>query len=269
MQQLNGQTVIVSGGASGIGYAVSAACAAAGAAVAIVDLNEEAAAAAAKTLSANGATVRPYAADVTEAAAVTRVVASIEKDLGIPNGLVNNTCGGMHEKQDDQSSLDWKTWEQRFRAVMAPGFTMMASVVPRMIAGGKGAVVNIGSVSGLVIGGESSAYHVAKAAIAHWTRVLAHTYGASNIRVNCVCPGFIVRNEHRARFLAEENAKYRMIAEHAHPLRRVGRPEDVAAAIVFLLSDAAGFITGQSLVIDGGLTLNDPFVLGLTLNRQS
>ena len=120
-----------------------------------------------------------------------------------------------------------------------------------------GVIINIGSILGTFVGHEDLCYHVAKAGLIQFTRCLAERFGPDNIRANCISPGFIVKDELRQHFESNENHSYRTAAINVHPLRRIGSPEDVADAVLFLASNEASFITGQNLIIDGGLTIRD------------
>jgi NAD(P)-dependent dehydrogenase (short-subunit alcohol dehydrogenase family) len=124
-----------------------------------------------------------------------------------------------------------------------------------------GAIVNISSVAGFMATHESPAYHAVKAGLIQLTRYLAVSAGPAGVRVNCVCPGFIVQDEHRARFDASDNAAYRKDAKAIHPLGQVGTADDVAQAVLFLSSPQASFVNGHVLVLDGGATLIEQFGL--------
>lgn len=149
------------------------------------------------------------------------------------------------------------TTEEEWDRVMAVNvrsvFLMCKVAVPVMIERGGGAVVNTGSGWGLVGGRNAAAYCASKAAVVNLTRALALDHGSQNIRVNCVCPGDtdtgMLRDE--ARQLGESERAF-LAGAAARPLGRVGRPEEIAQAVLYLASDAASFVTGTALVVDGG-----------------
>jgi len=125
----------------------------------------------------------------------------------------------------------------------------------------QGRIVLLGSVAGRLIGLESPSYHIAKAGIAHLTKYLAVSAGEYGVRVNDVSPGFIVKDEHRARFEQPDNEEYRLAAARIHPVSRVGSSDDVAEAVLFLVSDKSSYITGHSLNIDGGTSVQEQWLV--------
>lgn len=124
-----------------------------------------------------------------------------------------------------------------------------------------GSIINISTVLSYAVGGEAPSYHVAKAAVDQLTRYLAVQCGSKQVRVNAIAPGFIVKEPHLKRFHSKASDDYRAIACYAHPSGAIGLESDVANAAAFLASDAAQFVTGQVLVVDGGLTIQEPFML--------
>lgn len=122
---------------------------------------------------------------------------------------------------------------------------------------GGGSIVNIGSIAAFMACHESPIYHVAKGGLLQMTRYLAVEAGPYGVRVNAVLPGFIVQDEHLTRYASANNERYREIAEFSHPLRRVGSAEDVSNAVLFLCSSGAHFISGQTVVVDGGLSIQE------------
>lgn len=248
MNRFSNHVVIVTGGISGIGRSIADRFRNEGARVAVLDIDPAA----------------PYVCDATDESQVREAVACVVADLGVPTILVNNTRGGSHGKKSAEAP-SWSQWEAELRAALGPAVTVTNAALPYFLAARRGAVVNIGSVSARVIGDETVSYHAAKAALVHYTRTLAADYGPHGIRANCVSPGFIVRDEHRSRYDDPSNARYRNVVAQTHPLRREGHPNEVASAVLFLASDEASYITGQDLLVDGGLLLGDQFALGIRL----
>jgi len=122
-------------------------------------------------------------------------------------------------------------------------------------------VVNISSISAYLSGGEKCSYHIAKAGLLSMTRYMADVGGRYNLRVNSISPGFIVKEEHCKRFYSESNTEYRDLVYSTHPVRNVGKVKDVGSLVNFLLSDDANFITGQDIIVDGGLSIQDQWNL--------
>jgi 3alpha(or 20beta)-hydroxysteroid dehydrogenase len=242
--RLEGKVAIVTGGARGIGGAVIRRFAAEGAKVVIADLREDLGAALAAEL---GEPTQFVAADVTKAEAWTPVMAAAEA-LGGLDILVNNAGGGLGPRLFVDTDLD------HHRAVMDLNLTSawlgMSFAVPVMRARGGGSIVNISSIDGLVGMATLSSYSAAKFGVTGLTRTLAIEAGAYNIRVNAVHPGFIAT----PLLLAsppERLAQYEKAVE-PQPLARMGKPEEVAGAVLFFASDDASFCTGASLLVDGG-----------------
>jgi 3-oxoacyl-[acyl-carrier protein] reductase len=241
------RVVIVTGGAAGIGKATARRFAAAGARVAVWDVKEGA-----KEGADEDGTFQQV--DVTDPAAVEAAVAEVFERWGRIDVLVNN-AGILRDAQ----LVKWKNGEQAgemserdFDAVISVNlkgvFLCTRAVAPRMIAGGGGAILNASSVVGLYGNFGQTNYAATKAGVISMTRTWARELGRHNIRVNAVAPGFIATE---MAFSIPEKVLEGMVAHT--PLGRLGRPEDVAEAYLWLASDAAGFITGTVLSVDGGL----------------
>jgi 3-oxoacyl-[acyl-carrier protein] reductase len=267
MNHQNKGHAIVAGGASGIGRAIVEALASEGRDVSILDLDLAAAERLAGSIRIGSGDAAAFEVDLTDAVAVARVIGNAVGRFGSPDVLVNVSRGGIHGKKGEGVPA-WSEFGPQFTAFLAPLVDAVRAVVPFMERAGRGSIVNLASVAAFAVGEETVAYHGAKAAIVQLTRVLAVEYGPKGIRVNCVAPGLIVRDEHRERFSSEENSTYRATSEAVHPLRRVGSPAEVAAVVRFLGGDDASFVTGQTIVVDGGLTLQDQFALGSRLDGR-
>ena len=240
---MTAQVWLVTGGASGIGTVLAEHAAAAGHRVAIADIDG----AAAGTVAAGIPGSLPLTMDVTSREQVRDGVRRIEDELGSVQVLVNN-AGVASDVPFDQ--LPERLWHRDIAVSLDAAFFTISAVLPGMIAAGGGAIVNIASVNGLTYVG-NEAYSAAKAGLISLTRSIAVRYGAQGIRCNAVAPGTIATpnwDERRQRDpqVMERAAKW-------YPLGRIGRPADVAAAVLFLASDAASWITGVTLPVDGGL----------------
>jgi NAD(P)-dependent dehydrogenase (short-subunit alcohol dehydrogenase family) len=252
MGLLDGHRAVVTGGGSGIGRATCRRMAEEGARVGVLDIDGDAAAAVAEEI---GGVAR--AVDVTDAAAMADAVTSVAADLGGVSVLFNNAGIGGMARLHDYPLDEW----DRIVAVSLHGvFHGIRAAAPLMLEGGDGRIVNTASISGVrPVAGEGP-YAAAKAAVAALTATAALEYGPT-IRVNAVSPGMI----HSA--LTE--TMYTVFPDHVAglaaqtPVGRNGDPEDIADVVVFLCSDMARFVTGQNLVVDGGLTLHTSGVDGL------
>lgn len=262
MSRFAGKVALVTGGGRGIGRAIALRLASEGAAVAILDLDPAAARGAARPIEDDGGRAIGLGADVTRVDQVALAVAAAAETLGAIDVLVNNV--GVATK-GDLATTDPGDWSFEIDGTLNGAYHVTRAVLPAMVARGRGAIVNIGSVNGLIALG-NPAYSAAKAGLWSFTQSLAVEYGPKGIRANLVSPG-TVRTEHPS--WQERLKKKPQIFEQLarwYPVGRVGRPEDVAAAVAFLAADEAGFVNGANLVVDGGLTAGiAPMIAELTL----
>jgi len=256
MQRFEGQSVIITGAAGSIGAATARRLVAEGARVALVDCSADALASLAADL---GPAVSRHVVDVADASAVEAVVADITSAHGGIDVLCNN-AGTAGNDYSGITDTDMATW-QRLLAVNLMGsvaFTRYAGAV--MTHAGHGTIVNTASVAGIRSGAGGNAYSASKAAIINLTQTSACDLGTHGIRVNAVCPGLVRSNMTQPVFdYAEAQGKSHKLGGRCE-LKRPGEPEEIAAAICFLASSDASFITGQALPVDGGNTasLNMP-----------
>jgi NAD(P)-dependent dehydrogenase (short-subunit alcohol dehydrogenase family) len=249
-KELEGKTALITGGAGGIGRATALLFAREGAAVSIVDLNEEAGQEVAREVSTAGGRASFERADVTRAADCHRVVERTVQRFGSIQILFNNAGIIRRASVIEISEADWD-------AVMAVNlksvFLMSREVIPIMAKAQGGAIINTASGWGLAGGPRAAAYCASKGAVVLLTKAMAIDHGRQNIRVNCICPGdtdtAMLRSEARQMGEAEEGF---LSGSANRPLGRVGRPEEIAHAALYLASDAASFVTGSALVVDGG-----------------
>jgi meso-butanediol dehydrogenase/(S,S)-butanediol dehydrogenase/diacetyl reductase len=247
-ERFAGKVALVTGGASGIGAATARRLHAEGARVAIGDLNEAAGSSLAKELGAEAGGAHFHAVDVAELASVERLVEATAARFGRLDVLVNNAGIGSFGETPD---LDPEQWHRVIAVDLHSVFYGCRAAIPHMRRAGGGAIVNTASISGLAGDYGFAAYNAAKGAVANYTRTLAIDHGKDGIRTNAVCPGPIDTPLASALL---SNAT--VMAEYARviPLGRVGRCEEVAAAIAFLASDDASYVNGACLEVDGGLT---------------
>jgi NAD(P)-dependent dehydrogenase (short-subunit alcohol dehydrogenase family) len=250
MKQLEGKMALITGGAGGIGRATALLFASEGAAVGIVDLNEEAGQAIAREISAAGGRAIFERGDVTRAADCRRVVERIVHEFGGIHILFNNAGIIRRASVLEISEADWDVvMSVNVKSI----FLMCREVIPIMARGEGGSIINTASGWGLAGGPRAVAYCASKGAVVLLSKAMAIDHGRQKIRVNCICPGdtdtAMLRNE--ARQLGEPEDRF--LAESANrPLGRVGRPEEIARAVLYLASDAASFVTGTAMVVDGG-----------------
>ncbi len=247
--RLRGKVALVTGAASGIGKATSILFAREGASVVLVDIREEGRAVA-EDLVKGGGRARFIRADVTKASECAGAVEEAVRSFGRLDILFNNAGIVRRASVIDTTEEDW----DRVMAVNVKSvFLMSKAAFPSMARGGGGAIVNTGSGWGLVGGRNAASYCASKGAVVNLTRAMALDHAPQNIRVNCVCPGDtdtpMLREE--ARQLGEDTASF-LKGSAQRPLGRMGRPEEIAQAVLFLASDASSFVTGSVLVVDGG-----------------
>jgi NAD(P)-dependent dehydrogenase (short-subunit alcohol dehydrogenase family) len=258
--ELDGLTVIITGGASGIGRAAARRFAAEGAAVAVLDRDGDAA-----TRVAEEAGGTAHAVDVRDGEAFTAVVRAVADVTGRLDVLFNNAGSGdlrpMH-------TVDDKLWHRLIDVNLTGTFNGMRAAVPLMLEGGGGAIVNNASLSALMPTRNEAAYSAAKAGVVALTKSGALEYGPA-IRVNCVAPGH-VQTPLTAAF--EQFLDVFEPVARAIPLGRIGRAEEIVEVVLFLASARASYVTGQTLVVDGGLSLpqaGTDFALAQLLERFS
>jgi NAD(P)-dependent dehydrogenase (short-subunit alcohol dehydrogenase family) len=250
MSQLTQKTALITGAASGIGRATALLFAREGAAVAVVDINQAEGEAVAQTITAQGGRACFIRADVTQAGDCRAAVAHCLEAFGGLNILFNNA--GIIRRANVLNTTE-EEWDRVLAVNVKSIFLMSKYAVPVMAAAGGGVILNTGSGWGLVGGQNAVSYCAAKGAVVNMTRAMALDHGPQNIRVNCLCPGdtdtAMLRSE--ARQLGQSDAVF--LAEAANrPLGRLGRPEDIAQAALYLASEASAFVTGAVLVVDGG-----------------
>ncbi len=253
--RLLGKRALVTGGASGIGRAVVERFVAEGAAVALADLDGETARAVAHALRTRGARVVAIVGDVSRLEDAERMVAEAVAFLGGLDILINNagieTIGSVTTARDDE-------WEWQIAVNLNGVYRMSRFAIPEIIRAGGGAIVNVASVGGLVAVREFSAYGASKAAVIQLTRSMAADYAEHGIRVNCICPGPVDTPllERACRRVpgGRSPEEVRQMYANLTLLKRIARPEEIAACIAFLASDDASYVTGAVLVADGGFT---------------
>jgi 3-oxoacyl-[acyl-carrier protein] reductase len=242
------QVAIVTGAGRGIGHAIAVRLVSEGARVACVSRSEENAKRTAEELNvAHADSAKPYAVDVADHAAVQRIGAQILEDFGKVDILVNN-AGITRDGLSMRMSIE--DWDTVINTNLRGAFNFTQAIVRAMIKQRSGRIINITSVIGLIGNAGQTNYAASKAGLIGLTKSLARELASRNITVNAVAPGFIVTDMTSALSEEIQNSIVGRI-----PLGRVGEPQDVADAVVFLASNEAKYITGQVLCVDGGMVM--------------
>lgn len=256
-EMLSKKVAIVTGAASGIGRATALALAEEGAAVVLADLDGDGAARAAEEIAARRGQAIGVRADMAEEADIRSMVAAAVERFGGLDILHNNaaaTSSSMMHGDVDIVSMDVAIWDQAFAVNLRGPMLGCKHAIPEMLKRGGGAIVNTSSASGLAGDLARPAYGTSKGGLNALTQYVATLYGKQGIRCNAVAPGAIETPALLTNLAPEEIDIYR----RSHLTPRMGRPEDIAAAVVFLASPAAAFITGQIVSVDGGLLAHHP-----------
>jgi 2-hydroxycyclohexanecarboxyl-CoA dehydrogenase len=249
--KLKDKATIVTGGASGIGRAIAEACAREGARVAVVDLNAAGAKETVTTIEHAGGTAAAWPVDITDVAAVDRMVEEVAARWGGVHVLVN--CAGWDKPMPFVDTTP-DFWDKILGINLKGPIACMRAALRVMVRQESGKIVTIASDAGRVGSTGEAVYSAAKGGLIALTKTVAREVARYRINVNCVCPGPsdtpLFRNE-----FAAASPKLAESLKRVIPWGRLGVPEDVAPAVVFLASDDAGFITGQTLSVSGGLTM--------------
>lgn len=260
---LAGKSVVVTGGGSNIGRAITLAFARERSHVTIAEIDQDQGKkVAAEASSAGAASAAAACTDVTKWESVQTMVREVESRLGRVDVLVNNVGWTMDRLFVEKAREEW---EKEIQLNLWGMINCTRAVLDGMIAKKSGAIVSLGSDAGRMGEFREGVYAACKAGVIALSKTLAREVGRYNIRLNVVCPGMTLPESDEeisglSMWAADVNRQWRTdemkarIAK-AYPLRRVGRPEDVAGAVVFLASDAAGFVTGQTLSVSGGYTM--------------
>jgi NAD(P)-dependent dehydrogenase (short-subunit alcohol dehydrogenase family) len=252
MGLLDGQRAVITGGASGIGRATARRMSEEGATVSVIDLNGDAASEVAGEIGGHA-----FVADVTDPDGLRDAVDGAAAAMGGLSILYNNAGIGsvspLHEWDPDE-------WNRLVAVNLTGVYLGFRAAIPHLWSAGTGSVVSTASISGTRPAAGEAPYSAAKAGVAAITASAALEYGP-RIRVNSVAPGMILTalTEPLMQFLPHERERF----ERTTPLGRIGEPEDIADVVVFLCSDLARFITGQNIVVDGGMTLHGSGIDGI------
>jgi len=252
VKRFEGQVAVITGGGSGIGRAAALGFAREGAAVAVIDRDGEEGRRTVQGIESEGGRALFVELDVARSDRVGRGVRDIQERFGRLDVLFNNAgvehSGRLHEVPEAE-------WDRVMAVNLKGVFLLCKAVLPLMMRQRRGAVVNTSSISGLLGWPAYAAYCTSKGGVIQMTRQMAVDYAAFNIRVNCICPGTTLTPliERLFELEADPEGTRRLIAAR-HPLGRFAQPEEIAAAVLFLASEEASFVTGAVLPVDGGYT---------------
>lgn len=252
MRRLSGKVAFLTGGGTGIGRACALAFAREGAKVVVAGRRPDPLASVAREIETAGTEALALQCDVTDAAAVRTALQQAETRFGLLNIVVNNAGVAVVATVENTSDEDW---DRIITTNLTGTFLVSRAALPALRRAGGGAIVNVGSILGLVARKDRAAYCAAKAGVSGLTRAMALDHAPDKIRVNCICPS-LIQTDLGAQVMSQNpNAqaeREKRIAEI--PMGRIGTPEDVAMMAVYLASDEASWITGASFPLDGGLT---------------
>jgi NAD(P)-dependent dehydrogenase (short-subunit alcohol dehydrogenase family) len=258
-----GKTALVTGAARGIGLCIARRLAEEGAQVVIADINAKMGKQASDLLKSFDLSVDFIAADLSAPRGGQRMVADVVHLLGRVDVLINNARSGMRLDLLEETE---ENWDQTTDVGLKAAFFASQATIRVMAELGGCRIVNVASVAAIQATLESPSYHASKSGLLHLTKYLSVAGGPYKANVNCVLPGLIVQDEHRARFDSDGNETYRAMASSYQPLGEVGSEQDVAEAVLYLCSDRARYVSGTCLTVDGAATVQEPFGL---LMRQS
>lgn len=247
-ENLSGKVAFITGASTGIGRATAVAFAKAGASVAVVDTNTDAGLLTAKMVVESGGNSRFFKCDVSQGAEVKKAVDETVKEFGRIDFAFNNA--GIEGEQSVTPDCTEENWNKVINVNLKGVWLCMKYQIPQMLKQGGGSIINCSSIAGLVGFPGIPAYVASKHAVIGLTKTAALEYAKSNIRVNAICPG-VIQTPMIDRFTHGEAQIKKQLAD-GEPVGRIGQPEEVAAAALWLGSSASSFVTGHSLVVDGG-----------------
>src|SRR3979411_1482999 len=246
------KVALVTGAASGLGLATAKAFAESGASVALADWNEDAVHAAAQDMNAQGHKASAIRCDVADDAQVDAMVKTTVATFGGLDAAYNNA--GVQNVLAETADTTREDYDRVMGINLQGVWSCMKFELQQMRKQGSGTIVNCSSLGGLVGGAERGIYHAAKHGVIGFTKSAALEYAARGIRINAVCPG-LIWTPMADQMVAAGQGEALKAMEKSIPMGRVGRPEEIADAVLWLCSDAASYVTGQSISVDGGFIM--------------
>ena len=258
---------IVTGGGQGIGGGIARKFAQQGSKVMIADINESAAKQNKNTIESLGGIAQTVHTDVSKSKDIENMVNATISEWGRIDFLIQNAFGVSDDStQGSAMEVTEKAWDSGI-SVLTKALFLGAKFAGKHLIKTKGSIINISSVHGFLVAPKTLVYEAGKSAVIGMTRQMACDFGPEGVRVNCICPGHIVNENIQEQW--NKNPSGLKFFDQQYPLRRTGTPQDIANAVSFLCSEEASFITGHSLVVDGGLTIQIQENLGISLAKYA
>lgn len=250
MGRLDGKIAVVTAAAGGIAGASARRFAAEGASVLVCDIDREGAEKTASDIAAEGGTARAQYCDVADSGSAEGAVAAAIDAFGAIHILMNGAA--IREPVGNVVDLDLADWERAMRVNLTGIFLMCKYAIPKIVAAGGGSVINVASQLGSVVVPNRPAYVTSKAAVIQLSKSMALDFAGDKLRVNSLSPGATETGRLLAHYGTMEAVRRALVP--LHPIGRLGQPEDLADAALFLASDESAFVTGHDLIVDGGYT---------------
>ena len=255
-KRLEGKVALITGSTSGIGRATAKLFAANGARVVVNGRRRELGESLVEEIKAAGGEAVYLRADLIESQAVRDLVRAAVDTYGRLDVLMNNAYFAV---MGTATELDERDWDRAMAILLKAPYVACQEAIPQMIRQGGGSIINTSSVHGYLASNRFHVYDTAKAGLVNLTRSIALDFGPYGVRANAICPGAIIVERSEQRF--RDNPDLERRAALVYPVRRIGRPIDVAYAALYLASDESSFVTGTTLVVDGGMTCQLPDTL--------
>ncbi len=267
IKKFEGKVCIVTGGGQGIGGGIARKFAQQGSKVMIADINDSVAKQNKNTIESLGGIAQTVHTDVSKSKDIENMVNTTISEWGRIDFLIQNAFGvSDHSTGGSAMEVTEKAWDSGI-SVLTKALFLGAKFAGKHLIETKGSIINISSVHGFMVAPKSLVYEAGKSAVIGMTRQMACDFGPEGVRVNCICPGHIVTENVQEQW--NKNPSGLKFFDQQYPVRRTGTPEDIANAVSFLCSEDASFITGHSLVVDGGLTIQIQENLGVSLAKYA
>lgn len=247
--RLSGKVALITGSAQGIGKGCAKLFASEDAKVVVADIDDEKGKQTVEEIQGAGGDAAFVHADVENEAEIQNMIAFAVQRYGKLDVLMNNAYWSKHGSVVE---LDCPDWNHGVNVMVRAIYLGSKYAIPHLVQAGRGSIINTASVHGYLAASRSAVYEASKAAVINLSRQIAVDFGPQGIRCNAICPGLIVTERGEERFKAHPEAYEK--ASQVYPVRRAGRPIDIAYGALYLASDESTFVTGTALVIDGGLT---------------